>query len=145
VSQENVELAKAGLAALQETYQTGDIAAWGAAVQAYFDPDIVLETGGADAFTEGSWHGRDGAIEFVANQMEVLEGMWITADEFIEASDDRLIVRISFGGRARHTGLEVRLSPTHVFDLREGSVVRWRIFQSREAALEATGLSEELG
>ena len=36
----------------------------------------------------------------VANQMEVLEEMWLRADEYIDAGEDRLVVAITFGGRA---------------------------------------------
>ena len=129
MSQENVERAKVGLAALVETYRTGDIAPWARNVEDNFDREILVETGGAGAFTEGAWRGHAGAIGFVANQMEVLESMWISGEEIIDVDDDRLIVRINFGGRARHTGVEVSFTPTHVFDLHEGKVIRWRIFE----------------
>ena len=39
--------------------------------------------------------------------MEVLEGMWIKVDEYTEVDEACLIVAISFGGRARHTRIEV--------------------------------------
>ena len=130
MSQENVERAKAGLAALVQTYRTEDISSWAGNVEATFHPEVVLETGGA-AFTEGEWRGKDGAVQFVANQMEVLDGMWIRGDEFIDVNDDCLVVVIAFGGRARHTGIDVELTPAHVFDFMEGKVIRWRVFQRR--------------
>ena len=51
-----------------------------------------------------------------------------------------VVVAITFGGRAQHTGLEVELHPIHVFRLRDGKTVRWEIFLERERALEAVGL-----
>jgi hypothetical protein len=61
-----------------------------------------------EAFTEGEWRGRDGAVRFVANHMDVLEGVWLRVDEHIGAGEDQLVVAITFGGRARHTGIAVR-------------------------------------
>ena len=141
MSQENVERAKAGLAALAETYATGDMSPWARNVRQEFSPEVVLDTEGA-AFTEGEWRGHDGVIQFVANQMEVLDGMWIRSDEFIDVNDNCLIVVIAFGGRARHTGIDVELTPSHVLDFLDGRVIRWRVFQGRDEALEAAGLSE---
>ena len=141
MSEENVELAKQGFAALNEAYRTGDISPWRRWVECLFDPDVVVEAG-TDTFTEGVWRGHDGAVGFVANQMDVLQGMWTRADEFIDVDDDCLVVGITFGGRARHTGIDVELNPFHVFRLRDGKVLRWRVFQSRADALEAAGLRE---
>ena len=53
-----------------------------------------------------------------------------------------IVVAITFGGRARHSGIEVELHPFHVFRRRDGRTVRWQIFQNREEALEAVGLRE---
>ena len=93
-----------------------------------------------DAFTEGVWRGHDGAVGFVANQMEVLDGMWRHVDEYIDVGDgDVIVVAITFGGRARHSGIEVELHPVHVFRRRDGRTVCWQIFQAREEALEAVG------
>jgi ketosteroid isomerase-like protein len=141
MSQENVEIAREGLEAISAAYKTGDLNRWRRHVEKTFDSDVVLEAG-SEAFTEGDWRGHDGAVGFVANQMEVLEGMWLKADEIIDVDDDLLVVLLRFGGHARHTGIDVKLSPGHVFDLRDGKVLRWRIFGDRERALEAAGLSE---
>jgi hypothetical protein len=141
MSQENVELAREAIGAVNETYRTGDLGPWRRHVERSFDREVVLELG-RGAFTEGEWRGVEGAIGFVGNQMEVLEGMWIEADEFIDVDDERLVVGLTFGGRARHTGIDVELSPVHVFRLRDGRVLRWQSFQTREEALEAAGLSE---
>ena len=141
MSQENLELAKQGIAAAQEAYAKDDIAPWRQRVEKICDPEVVLE-GGTDAFTEGEWRGWEGAVQFVANQMEVLKEMWMRLDEFIDVDDDRFIVGISFGGSARHTAIPVEMHPFHFFTLRDGKILRWRVFLTREEALEAAGLSE---
>ena len=142
MSQENVEAVEQAVAAVNETYRTGDMGPWRRLVEAECDPEIVLDAP-TDAFTEGEWRGHDGAVGFVANQMEVLDDMWLRVDEYIDVADAGVIaVAITFGGRARHSGLEVELHPVHVFRRRDGRTVRWQIFQDREEALAAVGLPE---
>ena len=141
MSHENVELADRAVAAINETYRTGDMRPWRQYVEDTFDRDIVLENTG-DAFTEGEWRGHEGAVGFVANQMEVLDGMWLRVDEYIYVDDDSLLVAITFGGQARHTGIAVELHPLHLLKLRDGKAVRWQIFLEREQALAAVGLRE---
>ena len=141
MSEEARELADRALAAINETYRTGDMRPWRRHVEEMFDRDIVLESDG-EAFTEGEWRGHEGAVGFVANQMEVLEDMWLRVDEYLHVDEGLLVVAISFGGRARHTGIEVELHPLHVFRLRDGRAVRWQVFLERDKALEAAGLME---
>jgi hypothetical protein len=142
MSQENVEVVEQAVAAVNETYRTGDLRPWRRFVEAECDPEIVLDAP-TDAFTEGEWRCHDGAVGFVANQMEVLDGMWLRVDEYIDVDDGGVIVvAITFGGRARHSGIEVELHPIHVFRRRDGRTVRWQIFQERGEALEAVGLRE---
>jgi ketosteroid isomerase-like protein len=141
VSEQYLTIVQQGLEAINETYRTGDLNAWTRHVEHAFDPWVVLESE-SGAFTEGRWQGHDGAIAFVANQMEVLEDMWLRIDEYFEASENCLIVPLTVGGRARHTGLDVELHPVHVFTLRDGKAVRWQIFSDREQAFDAAGLRE---
>jgi ketosteroid isomerase-like protein len=141
MSQENVERAERAVVAINETYRTGDTSAWRRFVEETCDPDIVVAAQD-EAFTEGEWRGHEGVVGFVANQMEVLDGMWLRVDEYLHSDDDCVAVAITFGGRARHTGLEVELHPIHVFRLRDGKAVRWEIFLKRQQALEAVGLRE---
>ena len=90
MSQENVEIAKEGVAAINHAYRTGDITPWRKQVEKAFDPAVVLEAG-TEAFTEGEWRGHEGAVGFVMNQMEVLERMWLRVDEYIDVDEDWLI------------------------------------------------------
>ena len=137
VPHKNTEVAERGVAALNETYRTGDMRPWRRHVESTFDSDIVLEAG--DAFTEGEWRGHDGAVGFVANQMEVLDEMWLRVDEYLHVDDEYVVVAIRFGGRSRHTDLDVELRPIHVFTLRDGKAIRWQIHMNRARALEAIG------
>ena len=45
--------------------------------------------------------------------MEVLEGMWLRLDESIDVDEDCFVLGITFGGRARHTGIAVDCKPAY--------------------------------
>jgi ketosteroid isomerase-like protein len=136
VASRNVEIARAGFEALAETYRTNDVAPLRALFEESVDAGFVLR-GEGEVFTEGEWHGPEGLLDFVTNQMEAMEGMWIRAEDFVEVGDDTVVVPVTFGGRARHTGIDLELSPTHVYEVRDGKVVMLRIFREREDALAA--------
>jgi ketosteroid isomerase-like protein len=136
VPPEYAELVSEGVAAINETYRTGDIAHWRRHVEKVCDPEVVLE-GVGETFTEGKWRGHDGVVEFVANQMDVLDSMFSRLDEFTEASDDTFVAVVTFGGRARSSGLDVQMRPTHVYRMRGGKIWLWQIFQSRQQALDS--------
>jgi ketosteroid isomerase-like protein len=137
----NMDLARAGVAALSETFRTGDMGPWTRHVETKFDPEIVLETG-AGAFTEGEWRGHAGAVKYIASAMEVLDNMWLRADEIIDVDDELLVIAVTFGGHARYTGIDVENSVAHVFGVQAGKVTSWQVFLSRQQALEAVGVAD---
>ena len=73
--------------------------------------------------------------------MQAFEQRWIEPEEFID-SGDVLVVPVRFGGRARHTGIEVEFSYVHVITIQNGRTVRVDVYESKAQALEAVGLRE---
>ena len=138
MSQQNVNVVSAGVAAINETFKADDIGAWARHVEVTFEADAVLEASDS-AFTEGEWRGHTGATRFVANPMDVLDNMWIRADEIIDVDDHQVIAVTTFGGHARVSGLELQNSFANLFEMHGGKVRAWRVFESRELALEAVG------
>ena len=136
MSDRNAKLVQESVAAINETYRTGDMGPFRRHVERVCDPEVVLSAPD-DAFTEGEWRGHVGAVDFVANQMEVLDDMWLRVDEFIEVDPQNLIAAVTFGGRARYSGLDVELHPFHLLKMRDGRVLQWQIFLERERALDA--------
>lgn len=62
------------------------------------------------------------------------------ADEYLEIGD-HVVVLTSYFGRGRGSGVEIRQEGAHVFELRDGKVVRLEIFADRQkaiASVEAT-------
>jgi ketosteroid isomerase-like protein len=58
------------------------------------------------------------------------------ADDFLELGD-HVIVLASYHGRGRGSGVEIHQDGAHVFELRDGKVVRLEIFASRDKAIES--------
>ena len=53
-----------------------------------------------------------------------------------------MVVPVRFGGRARHTGIDVEFSYVHVLTVQNGKTVRIDVYESKAQALEAAGLRE---
>jgi ketosteroid isomerase-like protein len=141
MSQENVELARRGYAALNEAYAKRDISSLKSMAEEMWHPDIVLAFQGPTFLEVGEWHGYEGLLRFTQDQTDGFEQMWLEVDEFIDAGD-RLLVAVRWGGRARHTGLPVEFDAMHVWTMRDGKAARFDIYETREEALEAVGLKE---
>ncbi len=58
------------------------------------------------------------------------------ADEYLEVGD-HVVVLATYYGRGRGSGVEIEQEGAHVFQLRQGKVVRLEIFATRERALES--------
>jgi len=141
MSRENVEALQRGYAALNAAYESGDVNDLRPLAAEMWDPDIVLTTPGTVLAGGEEWHGHDGMLRFTAAQMEAFEQMRIETLEFIDAGA-RLVVPVKFGGRARHTGIEMEFHAVHVFTFLDGRATRMDVYQSKDEALEAVGLRE---
>jgi hypothetical protein len=130
---ETIEMARAGYTTISHYYETGDEGPVRRHIAEFFDPACVLSAG-PEVFVEGEWSGHDGMIRFMTNQREVFQNMWIEPLEFIDTGGEWLLVPIRFGGRARHTGVEIELTPVHAFRIPGFRVTDFQIFQTLEDA-----------
>jgi ketosteroid isomerase-like protein len=134
MSQENVDQARAGYAALNQALAGGDISAF---VREAHDPEIVMEMGAL----EGTVRGQDGVVRFFEGQQAVLDDMRAEPEEFIDAGD-RVVVVFRLIGRVRSTGLPFEDRYVHVLTFRGGKVIHVRLYANKDKALEAVGLRE---
>jgi ketosteroid isomerase-like protein len=58
------------------------------------------------------------------------------ADEFLEFGD-HVVVLATYHGRGRGSGVEISQEGAHVFELRDGKVMRLEIFATRAKALQS--------
>jgi ketosteroid isomerase-like protein len=137
VSQENVELARRGYAALNEGLKTGDFLP---AVREFCDPQIVFKPSGI--LPESSeMYGHEGMVRFVTLQTEAFEDFRVEPRAFIDAGD-RVVVPLRFGGRAQHTGLDVAFEVVNVLTAWAGKWTQIEVYASKAEAIKAVGLAE---
>jgi uncharacterized protein len=132
MSQESIEVARRGY----ELLAAGDLER----VLELIDPDVELEvlTGRPDL--PERLHGHDGFLENIRGLLEAFDHVEVVAEEFVEIGDDELLVGVYTAGQGRMSGIRFENRVTHVWTIRDGKAVRFRVFLDREQALEAVGL-----
>jgi uncharacterized protein len=133
MSQENVEIVKE----FTRLFQQGDRQSW----REYFDPAVVWDTSASKMPAAGVYHGHDGIEEFFRDWLGTWRDFEIANHEFIDAGDSVVVV---FGqtGTGRSSGVRIARDFFGVYELKDDKVVRYGLYESREAALEAAGLRE---
>jgi len=70
------------------------------------------------------------------------DSYWMTAEDFIEARDEVVVVFMGLHARAAGTDSVVEQRAAAVWAMRNGRAVRVRFYDNRDEALEAVGLRE---
>jgi ketosteroid isomerase-like protein len=137
MSQEDVELAQRASVALNNALKAGDLRPF---LDQFCDPQIVFKPAGILPET-AEMHGHDGMLQFGRVQAEAFEEFGVEPQDYIDAGD-RVVVPLRFGGRARHTGLDVAFEVVYVATARDGKWTRVDTYLSKSEALKAVGLAE---
>ena len=132
MSQENVEIIKAAIDAFNR--QDWD------AVFKYAAPSAELDFSRAEGPLSGVFK-LDQLRPFFEDFAQYWESVLVELHESIEAGG-HLIAPMTMHARGRE-GVEVAASPTYVCTIRDGTIQRIVMYQEREDALEAVGLSEQ--
>jgi uncharacterized protein len=131
MSQENVEIVRAAI----DAWNRGD---WDAVLKDTA-PDFEFDLSRA----VGPDHGVYGPEELRglwAELADTWESVRIEPEEFIEAGD-HVVVPVTWHTAGRD-GIEVRARPAWTITIRDGTIVRFCMYQELEEALEAAGLQE---
>jgi len=129
MSQENVELIRAGFAA----HNRGDL---DALVEVY-DPDVVFET-----LLLGTHHGNEAIRLIYEENQKTLSGYDVVPVELIDSGDQVVAVAEVKGvGPASQIAMDGDQF-AFVFTIKNGRVVREQAFRNRVEALEAAGISD---
>jgi ketosteroid isomerase-like protein len=130
MSQENVELVRAGFAA----HNRGDLDA----LTQVYDPDVVFET-----LLLGTHHGNEAIRLIYEENQKTLSGYTVDPVELIDAGDQVVAVaQVNGVGPVSRIAMEDRDQFAFVFTIRNGRVVREQAFRNRQEAVEAAGLPE---
>jgi uncharacterized protein len=132
VSRENVERVRDVLGRAAQ----GDRAA----IYDVLDPHVVWEPS-AETPVAGLYRGPEGVRQFFREWVEAFEDYRGEPKEFIDAGE-HVIVAVRHRARGKSSGVDVDMPSFQVWTLRDGKVVRYRGFSSREEAVEAAGLRE---
>jgi limonene-1,2-epoxide hydrolase len=132
MSQANVELLRRGA----EEIKRGGIGKVNPRL--YYHPDVEYVP--LRSATEGEYRGIAGIERFIADTEEVFE-KFEPHFEFLDLGE-RVLAWGVIHVRARGSGIETDIATGGIFDLRDGKIVRWEDFGSKEKALKAVGLAE---
>ena len=137
MSQDNVERARDGYAALSVAMRSGDLDAY---FREYVHPEIewVPLKGALDVDVSA---GHDEVKGRFLTMFEVMGSPEIEAGEIIDAGD-KVVVAIRISGRGKGSGIDIDASWFHVLTPRDEKVARIEWYATRAEALEAAGLSE---
>jgi limonene-1,2-epoxide hydrolase len=140
MSRENVEVVRSAIDAftrrdIEAVLDRGEL---GSMVNQFYAPDVEFIP--LRAATEGAFHGRAGVEKFVADTLENFE----TFEPHYELRDlgAKVLAWGTIHVRGSGSGVEMDIPTGGVFEVRDGRIVRWEDFGSKEKALEAVGLPE---
>jgi ketosteroid isomerase-like protein len=134
MSQENVEIVRRA----HEAFNRRDVDAF----LEDTDPNVVFDWSRAIGPQREILRGRDEVVRFIRSWWDAFDESVVVLDELIDAGDQVVFV---FHGRqrGRASGAEVEgRGSVLVWTFRGGKVVEATLYQTREEALEAVGLSE---
>ena len=133
MSEENVEVVRR----LWEAYGKGDIPSF----LATLSPDVITHQTPPipDART---YHGHDGMLQALSDYTEAFDEFVMTAKEFADAGNGKVMVRVHQKALGAESGVPVEGEFWFVFMVDEEKITRLDMFNFRDQALEAAGLSE---
>jgi ketosteroid isomerase-like protein len=133
MSQENVQVVKG----VMSRFEAGDRQAW----REHFDPNVVWDTSASELPAASVYHGHQGVERFFRDWLETWTDYEVATREYIDAGNAVVFV-FRQSGTGRGSGVRVERDFFGVCDMRKSKVVRFRLYESREEALEAAGLRE---
>ena len=135
MSQENVELVRR----INDRTNRGQMSQMSEVeIRSFFHPDVAFLP--LRAATEGAYHGIAGIERFIADNEAVFE-KFEPHYEFLDL-DERVLVWGTIRVNARQSGIEMDIPVGGVVEFRDGKIVRWEAFGSKDEALKAVGLPE---
>jgi ketosteroid isomerase-like protein len=134
MSRENVEIVDTAY----EAFNRGDPEA----ALEFIDQEIEIEYYGERPDLDRSYHGHVGVREVVGQFREIFSGFRAEVEECIDVGDD-VVIAVRNRGTGKTSGLKVDVRTGHVWTVRAGKLVRWRLYRSKTEALEAVNVMKK--
>jgi ketosteroid isomerase-like protein len=131
MSRENVELARRAFQAFNDRDLDAVLAGLDQEVEAF--PRL--------AAVEGGYRGHDGVRRWWAQLLDAFPDFHV---EILEVRDlgDLMVLTLRLRGHGAGSDTPIDAMHWQVTQLRDGNVIRWRVYTSESEALEAVGLRE---
>ena len=133
MSQENVETVRRAFAAYNRRDTEGALQEWA--------PDAVWDWSNGRAFDARVYRGHDEIRAFWQERLAAFEEMRFELVDVVEVEDGRVIVENVAYMRGRD-GIEVQARSAWLITFRDGQQTSLTLYQTKQEALEAAGLSE---
>ena len=135
MSQENVEIVRGLLEAFQRRDHERAFD--------FYDPDIVWEDQAAPVSDlRGVYHGHEGVRTYWRQWLSAWRDLQFEIQDVRDAGDEVVALIRNQRQWGRHSAIKTEVPPYGiVFTIRDGKVVRWRIFRDQAEALKASGLA----
>jgi ketosteroid isomerase-like protein len=133
MSDENVEIVRR----VMQCFADQDVEA----ALADIHPQAILDWSNSDALDSGVYMGHAGWRAFMQGRDEALRERRFDSVELLTPAADTVVVSGRVREQGRASGIEVETYGAVICELREGKIVRFKIYQSRDEALTAVGLT----
>jgi ketosteroid isomerase-like protein len=90
----------------------------------------------------GTYKGYDGLAQFWTQMLDAWEHFSPQMEEAIDCGPERLITVDVVRARGKGSGIATEARGAMLWTLRDGKIVRAKMFQTKEEALKAAGLSD---
>jgi ketosteroid isomerase-like protein len=133
MSQENAEIVRRAT----DAYNRGDLDG----IVENWAPDAVLDWSHSRGFEAGVYRGHGEIRAFVQRFLAAFDEVRLEIEDPVEAEDDLLIVENVTYLRGRD-GIEVQARSTWLIRFRDGEQTSLTLYQTKQEALQAAGLSK---
>ncbi len=103
------------------------------------DPEAIIYRELPDGAT---YQGPEGLVRAIAEWVEDFDDFNVSAEEFIDANDHQVVVRVHQTAVGAQSGAPIEATFWFVHTLSDARVTRLDMLTSKAKALEAAGLSE---
>jgi uncharacterized protein len=135
MSQENVNLVRTAFEEFGSTPEGPQKAAWSGLVA----PDVEIDF--SALYPDGPMvRGLEASLGYL-DSLPWGRSLKVEAERFFDVDDERVLVFVRATAEGERSGTPVEMRDAHEFTIRDGVVVRWKVYADRVAALEAAGLS----